>query len=180
MKKVDVRAGLAPIEFRLEKGRTIRGRVVDRKGEPLAGARVGVDFWREYQTLDWRTTTDDEGDFHWDDAPPDAVSISISLDGYLPIHWHQVPPDANTVSITLVRQLKVRGTVVDAETRHAIKAFTLVPGMADGNGFPTYWERNRSRTMSRGQYEIRFDDMVRKDGRRIRIEAEGYMPESRA
>ncbi len=176
MKKVDVRPGLAPMASRLEKGRTIRGHVVDRKGEPLAGARVSVDFWRQYRTLDWQTTTDDDGDFHWDHAPSDAVSISVSLDGYLSIHWHQVAPDANPVSITLVKQLKVRGTVVDAETRHAIKAFTLVPGMANGNGFSTYWERDRSRTMSRGQYEVRFEDMVREEGRRIRIEADDYMP----
>ena len=162
---------------RLEKGRTIRGRVVNRKGEPLAGASVSVNFWRQYQTLHWQTMTDDEGDFHWDHAPTDAVSIGISLNDYLPIHWHQVAPDTNTVSITLVKQLKVRGTVVNATTRHAIPSFTLVPGMANGNGFATYWERDRSRTMSRGRYELRFDDMLREEGRRIRIEAEGYMPE---
>ncbi len=38
LRKVDLRADLPPVEFRLDKGRTIRGRVVDRHGEPLAGA----------------------------------------------------------------------------------------------------------------------------------------------
>jgi RNA polymerase sigma factor (sigma-70 family) len=177
LKKVDVRPGLAPIASRLEKGRMIRGHVVNRKGEPLAGASVSVDFWREHQTLDWQTRTDDEGDFHWDHAPSDAVSISISLEGYLDDAWHPVEPNINAVSITLVKQLKVRGTVVDAETRHAIKSFILVPGMESRNGFSTIWERERSRTVNRGQYEVRFEDALREDGRRIRIEAEGYMPE---
>ena len=30
--------------------------------------------------------------------------------------------------------------------------------------------------MSGGRYEIKFDDMLRQEGRRLRIEADGYMP----
>jgi uncharacterized GH25 family protein len=47
LKRVVVGPGGAPVEFRLERGRQIRGRVVDRQGAPLAGATVAVDFWRK-------------------------------------------------------------------------------------------------------------------------------------
>ena len=49
--------------------------------------------------------------------------------------------------------------------------------MESPNGFSPYWERDRTRTLSRGRYEVRFQDASRKEGRRIRIEADGYKPE---
>ena len=140
LRKVDVRPDLPAVELRLEKGRTIRGRVVDRRGEPLVGATVDVNFWRKYQTLDWRTQTDGEGEFIWNGAPSDAISIGASCEGYLSEHLREVPPGAEEVSFTLVKELKVRGMVVDAETRHAVQSFTLVPGMESTNGFSPYWE----------------------------------------
>ncbi len=176
LEKVVVRPGLAPVEFRLAKGRTVRGRVVDAKGDPLAGATVNVDGWRGRRTLQWQMTTDDEGEFRWTDAPPDSFWIDVQHEGYLRINWREVPPADGELTIAMVKPLKVRGTVVDAETRHAIRSFTLVPGMENGGNFSTYWERGRARLAGRGQYEIAFDDMTRKDGRRLRVEAEGYMP----
>ena len=132
LRHVVVAPGLMPVEFRLDKGRTIRGRVVDRKSTPIPGVTVAVDFWRKDQTLDWRTRTDDAGNFRWDHAPVDAVSIRCFDNVHLPVHWHEVPRDVNEVSITMVKRLRVRGTVVDAENRHAIKSFTLVPGTESG------------------------------------------------
>ncbi len=96
------------------------------------------------------------------------------------MHWKDVPPDAPEVSFTLIKQLKVRGTVVNAETRHAIKSFTLVPGMESGNGFAPYWERNRSRTMGGGRYELRFDDALRKEGAGFGSRPTGTCPRFRA
>jgi RNA polymerase sigma factor (sigma-70 family) len=175
LEKAVVRPGLAPVEFRLERGRTVQGRVVDAKGEPLAGATVHVDGWRGHRTLDWRMTTDDEGEFRWTDAPPDAFWVDIWREGYLRINRREVPPAGGELTIAMNRQLKVRGTVVDAETRHAVKSFTLVPGMESG-GFSPYWDRGRARPVKRGQYEIQFDDTTQQQGRRLRVEADGYMP----
>ena len=176
LEKVVVRPGLAPVEFRLAKGRTVHGRVVDAKGDPLAGATVNVDGWRGHRTLRWRMTTDDEGEFRWTDAPPDSFWIDVQHEGYLRINWREVPPAGGDLTIAMVKPLKVRGTVVDAETRHAIRSFTLVPGMESGGNFSTYWERGRARPGRGGQYEIAFDDATRKDGRRLRVEADGYLP----
>jgi len=176
LQKVVVRPGLAPVEFRLEKGRTIRGRVVDAKGEPLTGATVAVDGWRGHRTLDWRMTTNDEGEFQWTDAPPDAFWVDIWRVGYLRINHREVPPAVGDMTIAMTRELKVRGIVVDAETRHAVKSFTLVPGIESGGNFSTYWDRSRARLIKRGRYETQFEDTTRQQGRRLRVEADGYMP----
>ncbi len=121
-------------------------------------------------------TTDEDGEFRWTDAPPDPVWISVGREGYLGVFGREVPAAAGDLTITLVKQLKVRGTVVDARTRHAIKAFTLVPGMASRGNFSTYWDRSNARMATRGRYSIQFDDQTRQEGRRLRIEADGYMP----
>ncbi len=161
------------MDVRLEKGRTIRGRVVDARGEPLAGATVFVDGWRGNRTLDMRMTTDEEGEFRWTDAPPDSFWIHVGLKGYLGSDRREVPPAGGDLTIALARQSKVRGTVVDAETRHAVQSFTLVPGTDSGNGFSPYWDRSRARPARRGRFEIPFTEQ---HGRRLRVEADGYMP----
>ena len=166
----------SPLEFRLQKGRTVQGRVVNAKGQPLAGATLGVNGWRGHRTLDWRMTTDDEGGFRWTDAPPDTFWIGIWREGYLQISHREVPPAVGELTIAMVRPLKVRGTVVDAESRHAIQLFTVVPGMERGNGSVPYWNRGEARLARRGHYELQFDDMMRQEGRRLRVEADGYMP----
>jgi hypothetical protein len=177
LRAVVVRPGLSPaVEFRLEKGRTIQGRVVDAKGEPMAGATVFVDGWRGHRTLEMRMTTDEEGAFRWTDAPPDSVWIDVACDGYLPVNHREVQQVGGDLTIAMTRQLKVRGTVVDAETRHAVKAFTLVPGTETGENFSPYWDRSRARRATQGRYEIRFEDMTRQQGRRLRVEADGHMP----
>ncbi len=176
METVLVRPGLAPVEVRLQKGQMIRGRVVDAKSEPLAGAAIFVNGWRGRRTLSVQMTSDEEGEFRWTDAPPDSFWIDIDREGYLRISRREVPPGGGELTITMVKKLKVRGTVVDARTRHAVKSFTLVPGYDSGGDFATYWERDRERRLRKGRYEIAFDDMTRLQGRRLRIEADGYMP----
>ncbi len=55
-----------------EAARRLRCSVGSVRG-PLAGATVAFDGWRGNRTLDWRMTTDDEGEFQWTDAPPGYV-----------------------------------------------------------------------------------------------------------
>jgi RNA polymerase sigma factor (sigma-70 family) len=175
LRKIILGAGLAPVEFRLDPGRKIHGRVFDKKGIPLAGTMVVADGWRGYRSLDWRTTTDDDGRFQWSEAPTDAFWIDVLCKGYLAVRRREFPPTGDELSITLTKELKVRGTVVDAETHHAIPSFTLVPGSERGGDALIYWRRDQARPLSRGQYEIQFDESSR-EGYRLRIEADGYAP----
>ena len=87
----------------------------------------------------------------------------------------ELPPGGDDLTITMVRELKVRGLVVDAQTRNSVPTFTLVPGLEGGGASPTYWDRGSARSQNAGRYEITFDQSA-PHGRRLRIEADGYMP----
>ena len=66
-----------PLVVRLEAGRTIRGRVVDVKGRPIAGARVTPEFRGRSDLLGWRAETDAEGRFQWPNAPLEVVVLKV-------------------------------------------------------------------------------------------------------
>ena len=134
MRKVLVEAGLAPIEFRLEPGHAIRGRVVDAQGKPVAGAYVGVDQWRDGQTLDWRTETDPEGRFRWDGAPEDRVRVYAGKTGYRVIRGLEISPSDQDTVIALIPggALRIRGTVVDSQTGRPVPSFRIVPAVMGG------------------------------------------------
>ena len=132
LQKVMVSPGQSPVEFRLQKGRTIQGSVVNTKGEPLAGANVFVSGWRGQRTLDWRMTTDDEGIFRWEDAPPDSVWLDVWHEGYARVNHREVSAAGGELTVALNRQLKVRGIVVDA--RNAPRSPGVHPGAGDRAG----------------------------------------------
>jgi len=91
-----------PLELRLGRGGSVRGRVVDDLGRPLAGVQVGVDprpggsalgydqaaqpitgelFDRHYRTFDAATTTGAEGRYEFGALRSRPVAIAIGDDG---------------------------------------------------------------------------------------------------
>jgi protocatechuate 3,4-dioxygenase beta subunit len=71
-----------PVEFRLQPACVLRGRVVDQDGQPVEGAFVGVEEWRGHRTVGWQAQTDEQGRFHWSNAPADAVLYYVYKEGY--------------------------------------------------------------------------------------------------
>ena len=71
------------VEFRLGPGHTLRGKVVDRGGHPVAGMTIAADTWRGHRSLDVRFDTDKDGRFEWRDAPGDDVLYSVFKHGYM-------------------------------------------------------------------------------------------------
>jgi len=173
MKSVDIHAGFLPVEFRLGPGRTISGRVVDALGRPVAGAFVGAFYWRGHQTLVWRANTDSEGQFHWDNAPSDTVSLSVSKPGYDFAEQIFEPSDKEHV-VTLRGILRLRGTVTDAESGRPIETFDVVPGTVIG-AITTLWHTDFAKTHHDGRYEFSFDALGTQP-HKVRIEAKGYLP----
>ncbi len=171
---VKVQPDLPPVEFRLGPGRTIRGRVIDDRGRPVPGATVAASQWRGHQTLDWRVETDAEGRFRWDDAPSDAVSLVVFKAGYDGMTRIAEPTGQDLVlSIVPSRELRIRGTVTDAETGRPIETFTVVPGTEIGG--PTLWTVEFAKVRHGGRYEFSFSEMGTQP-HRARIEAMGYLP----
>jgi RNA polymerase sigma factor (sigma-70 family) len=173
--RLNIRAGLPPMEFTLGPPRTIQGRVVDRDNKPLPVIQVAVVFWRSRQTLDWKAETGPDGRFRWENAPREEVWLNAYGNGFIAVQNHVVPAAEAETVIKLARTLRVTGTVVDFRTRKPIASFTLTPGTELPDGSVTRWDKSRSRRHVGGRYEIRFRE-PEQDGHLLKIEAEGHTP----
>jgi hypothetical protein len=172
LKSFTVYKGMEPIEFRLESGHTIRGRIIDKAGNPVAGAFVAADTWRGHRSLQWRVDTDAEGRFEWNEAPSDEVLIDMGKQHFMSVRNYVMSPSEKEYEITMSPELKIRGKVVDAETGEPIPEFKLLTGIDWGGDRPISWQRRSTKTFTQGQYEIEFSFPY--PAHLIRIEAEGY------
>jgi hypothetical protein len=84
-------------------------------------------------------------------------------------------PGDQEVIVTLKPPLKISGVVVDAETNEPINEFALVKGIDYGDGRATDWQRYMTEQIAGGRYDADFNQ----EGFlwRLRIEAEGYLPD---
>ena len=51
LKKVEIKPGMKPVDFRLEAGKELRLRVIDRSGKPIPAVNVSIDKWRRGKSL---------------------------------------------------------------------------------------------------------------------------------
>lgn len=174
LKSFSVHRGMEPLEFRLEPGHTIRGRIVDTADNPIAGAFVAADTWRGHRSLKWRVDTDAEGRFEWNEAPSDEVLIDMGKQHYMSVRNYGMSPSEQEYEITMPPELKIRGKVVDAETGEPISEFKLLSGIDWGGDRPISWQRRNTKTFTQGHYEIGFSYPY--PAHLIRIEADGYKP----
>jgi len=174
LKQITVRKGIEPVEFCLEPGHTIRGRIVDPAGNPIAGAFVAADTWRGHRSLRWRVDTDAEGRFQWDDAPADEVLIDMGKQRYMSVRNYRMSASDKGYLITMYPELRINGAVVDAETGEPINSFKLLPGIDWGSNRPITWERRRAKTFTKGRYEATFT--YPRHAHLIRVEADRYEP----
>ncbi len=172
-KTLNVAPDLAPVEFRLGPPHTIRGRVVDASGTPIAGANVLPSQWHGLSFHEFKLKTDAEGRFRWDNAPSDAVGVSVNKVGYAFVRDIQfTPTDAEQV-VRLIRTPIVRGTVVDAQTGDPITGFTVLQGK--GNPVdPINWDHSMQKVFGNGRYSVNYTDVA--SHYQVRIEADGYEP----
>ena len=165
-----VRYGLSPVEFRLGSGRSILGRVVDSKGQPVAGAGVYAALWGGRCSLDWQTQTDAKGRFGWESAPSEQVTLRAIKQGYHDAVLTLEPSNKEPV-LTLVKlaPLRIRGTVTDDASGRPIEDFTVVPGNEQ------LWFVNFAVPRQNSRYELSPDPQGI-GSHRVRIEARGYLP----
>ena len=103
-----------PIVVRLSRGRTLRGRVVDEKHEPIAGVQV-----MSMNDMSPRATpleTSADGSFEVTGInPSDEVRIALQKDGYVKSEWRgRLRADETPVQIMMRNGLTFSGRVVDA------------------------------------------------------------------
>jgi thiol-disulfide isomerase/thioredoxin len=177
LKQLTVAAKNEPLEFHLEAGKTMKGKVVDADGKPVEGVTLYADTWRGNRTLGNRLTTRSDGSFEWKGAPADAVMMDIMKIGYADLRGHAMTASDQELLVTLNKPLVVRGRVVDAETGKPVESFKVVKGIAfDDNRI--HWQRREGRDevspKSDGTFE--FEQSYPYPGYAVRVEADGYTP----
>jgi protocatechuate 3,4-dioxygenase beta subunit len=180
IRNLNVAAGMQPVDFRLEKGGTIRVQVVDHNDRPLEGVSLWPDTWRGHRTLGSAGIagkTDAEGRWSWAWAPKDTVEFSVRKDGYARIGRLPLMPEEDEQKIVLSPKLTISGKVVDAETKQPLPSFHAIRGVIpDQNNENQWvsWDRREIVEGKDGQYAVTFNDPTKENV--VRIEADGYKP----
>jgi len=160
-----------PVEIKLAPGNTIKGKVTDDSGKPLASVRLSVSQWRG-RGLNWNTLTNAQGEYTWNSAPPDDVLIVFHKQGYRTA-TATLNTSIPTPTIALKLAQKIAGTVVDAQTNKPIAKFDLMRGdQPDQDQRPT-WNRWDSRSFTGGKFQFPVDDQS-DEARVYRVVASGY------
>lgn len=173
----DSKKDVNDLQLKLQPGHVLRVRVINAKGQPLAGAGIAVQFWHGNQSLNWRSATDKEGRATWNEAPSDGVMYSIWGTGYVQATKTLTAGDGEQ-TVTLVPQLKVTGSVVDAQSGKPIEKFRVVRGWTSkGSGRTApFWTRDDSHSPAGENGKFEYVEDYERDGYATRIEAEGYQP----
>ncbi len=165
------------IVVQLQSGSFVHGQIVDDTGNPVARANVRARRWRETDDrLHLQTLTDAEGRFQLQDVPTDSVEYDVSREGYMSVSGFSMSPSNREYHLTLWPVVRIVGTVVDAANGKPLDQFVLIPGTDRENGRTTFWHRWAARTIEqKGQYATALAQAG--FNWRLRVEADGYMPE---
>lgn len=174
VKELTVGGETKPLEFRLEPGHLLHGRVVDVEGQPIEGALVAPDTWRGFRTLERRMITDAEGRFEWRGAPPDAVEYSILKQGHMAKRDFILIASEEEQVVTLYPELEIHGRVTDAVTGKPIPEFRIQRGHIQNNRETVYWTRDEGVLYKDGQYSYKIDEPMK--GWLLQATAPGYLP----
>ena len=181
LKEINVSDELDSVNFRLKKGKTLSLRVVNKAGRPVAGARVIPDTWRGHRSLMGLydgmipKLTDKNGRLVWKHAPEDEILFDILPKDYMAERDQALKPAGKEHVITVVDQLRVSGTVIDAETKKPIPGFEIVQGYHLSRDAEVYWDRYRIVHGRDGKFKFAAD--LSKPKVYFRAQAKGYKAE---
>ncbi len=176
-----------PVEFRLVRGKHLRGRVVDPSGHPIEGARVtalgvspkmivgpgGKRVIAPEIPFRFEARADEDGRFDWDGAPAEAVMFEFDAEGYIAHGRSWLIAGEEVAEVTLRPSVDVRLAAIDARTREPIPRYRVQIGTHDPgtNGFRKGPRMGRSAPR---QFEI---VLAAEEGPyQFEISADGYVP----
>ena len=174
LKEIEIGDRNQTLEFKLATGRTLRVRIVDVDGRPIAGAGIYAETWRGYHTQLLRTSTDAEGRVTWPSAPEDATIFDIVSKDFLQIRGMPLRAGNDEVVITMQPKLQISGVVVDAESGKAIPNFQIHIGRTFTGSRQMAWRVGEAQAFTGGNYSITLDEPA--DGYAIEVVAADYRP----
>ena len=172
--RIIVAQGKTPLSLRLEPAATIRGRVVDVHGKPLAKVNVYADTWQGLRNLGVQLTTDMDGRFVWKNAPRDSVLFHLCADGFMSNRNCPLIASDEERTITLYPELAIHGNVADEETGKPIDAFRIFRGYRWEGRQEMVFDQEEGVAGGGGHYEFRISEPSPRIY--VKVEADGYKP----
>lgn len=138
------------LDFKLQPGATWRGQVVDKKGQPIAGAKVSASLFRkkaaardEYLSLDgeeiqqtYTATSSADGTFQLADVPVGGtVSYQVVKSGFATESGKEPASVAETASIALGPEAKIHGKLLGTDGKPMKKTLMYARTMEIGEGY---------------------------------------------
>jgi RNA polymerase sigma factor (sigma-70 family) len=185
---IEIEPNLAPVTLELGAGQTLRVRVVDAHGSPIAHAHL---WYRAFgprpegplPQVQFSGDSDSEGRSVWEHAPDQDLQFDCSAEGFMQEGFLVLHADGKEHLITMTPALSVSGTVCDAESGEPIPRFQIRIGYPDpqfGGSVNTRWLGGSSLTLGEGKFHHAFKGAVvvgsTNPGYILRFEAEGYAP----
>jgi hypothetical protein len=169
LKQVDAASGMAPLELRLEAGKTVSGRVLDEDNKPVAGAFIQLQIGASMQAIGRPVTSGQDGRFQIEGVPAAGCTFLVSRQFEM-VSRRVVPSEKVELFVLAGPKPKmVHVTVTDADSGKPVPAFNVVlRGSMLGRHSATG-----------GRYELTLSMPLSRPGippLEIRIEADGYSP----
>jgi protocatechuate 3,4-dioxygenase beta subunit len=142
VRDLEVTRGDNRLDFRLEPGLTVSGRVLDEGGAPVSGARVSLESPDERFTFrSGGELTDDAGAFAVEGVAPGAYTVSAQMEGFAAARQEGVEvagaPVAG-VELHLSRGTTVTGRLLGVELAEMAGARVLAGSFANTSRMPAF------------------------------------------
>ena len=174
LKEITVGEQNAPLEFKLGPGHTLKVRVMNADGQPIANATCAVATWRGYRALEYRLATDADGRLTWNNAPDDAMLCDILHNDYLQIRNRPLRAGNDEIVVTMQPKLEISGVVVDADSGVAVPKFQIRIGQRFPGQHEVYWHGEEAQTFTNGVYSVTLSEPA--DGYAVQVVAADYRP----
>jgi len=141
-----------PVRIELNRGRTLRIRVVDTSGSPVQGANVWLDTFNLSPLppapgqkalpapiqAEFNPVTDALGSAVWWNAPDRELRFDFHKRGHMRVSGVVLRPSDEEHVVTLPPALVVSGTVTDASSNQPMPRFRMTVGWPDSSGAPRW------------------------------------------
>jgi RNA polymerase sigma factor (sigma-70 family) len=140
LRRVRLRDGMPPQDFRMAPGKPIRLRIVDAAGKPVPAAYVTLQEWQGSKSvysdhnpnhppvpdtgIPRRAGAD--GAWEWKSAPDEPVKLHVYREGFA-VRELEIAGGAPEGTVVLKADHRITGRVTDAVSGKPIPSFTLIP-----------------------------------------------------
>lgn len=160
------------LKIELQPSRGLNLKLVDAKGNPIPGAKVSGDDWRDFAIIH-HMTTNDEGRVTWSEAPNDSMEYLITKDGFSPKYNIKLKADSAEQTVVLTRVVEVLVQALGEDNNEPIHDFVAVPVLKSRTDAERLCNRSSAIRALNGKATMKLHESESQTCQ-IRIEAKGY------